>query len=593
MNTATAPVTAERAAGVLIAGAVGDALGWPQENRSRIRGGSAARSVDPAPEFRTWVRQGGTRYASYDDLVQAGEYSDDTQLTLAVCRARLRGIDWYDWLTQVELPQFPVVQRGAGGAVLRAARSWARGVPPWSMRGGTASRQDAVKRYFEAGGNGAAMRVAGHVLDSGSPILADDLDSAVIRDAIATHGHPAAVMGAVVYARALRHVLTKGSTLEYGEVIDLLIEDSTWADPALLLRVVDDEWLHGVTALSPLSGSTERPARAWKAASVDVFDGLEAARESLRRGSMANDTETLARLGCFDPNRSGAGTVAAVASAYVLSRTATRPLSGLLRMAFLPNADSDTLASMTGALLGALHGTSWLNDLDKQVQDHDYLRDIAHALAMDMPFETPRPTRSLSESMIRRWTAQLATYQEPGTLLDGRPWQIDERVELPVRGAGHVTRVVGRSHAGQSIIIDRQTKQPPERIDRLGGDQALLFPLDTAASRVPVPAVLVSTEIKVSNLDASFAFYTNLLDIKAERDGAGFRLAPAILMSRSRASDNRSGATRGLILQFTHEAPGVVAERAARHGVEYRWADERSVLWLQDPDGNRVRITRP
>lgn len=592
MNNATAPVTAERAAGVLIAGAVGDALGWPQENRSRIRGGAAARSVDPAPEFRTWVRQGGTRYTGYDDLVKAGEYSDDTQLTLAVCRARAHGGDWYDWLTRVELPLFPTVQRGAGGAVLRAARSWVKGTPPWSVRSAASSHLDAADRYFRAGGNGAAMRVAGHVLDAGSGLLTDDLDTAVIRDATATHGHPAAVLGAVIYARALRHVVTKQDTLEYGEVIDLLLDDSGWADPALLLNVVDDEWQYGSRATG-MSSAGEHPAIAWETTANEVHEGLRVARDSLARGSMANDTETLAALGCFDSHRSGAGTVAALASVYVLSRTANRPLSGLLRMAFLPNADTDTLASMTGALLGALHGTSWLNGLETQVQDHRYLRDVASSLAFASPFEASGPPRNVSDSLIRRWTGQLATYNEPDVLLDGRPWTIEERVELPVRGSGYIVRILGRSASGQSVIIDRQTKQPPERIDRYVGDESGLFTLESSPSRPKASALLVSTEIKAADLEASYTFYTSMLDLTVEREGGGFRLAPGVLLSQSRASDTRAGTTRGLILQFTHQAPELIADRAARAKVEYRWADGREVLWLQDPDGNRVRIARP
>ena len=123
----------DRAAGAMLGAAVGDALGWPQEDRSQIVGGRQAREVEPRAQFRTWTRTAGSRFARYMDPVGAGEYSDDTQLMLATARSLLLRDQWLQRLRDVELPQWILYQRGGGGAVLRASRTWASGQEPWSV----------------------------------------------------------------------------------------------------------------------------------------------------------------------------------------------------------------------------------------------------------------------------------------------------------------------------------------------------------------------------------------------------------------------------------------------------------------------------
>lgn len=86
----------------------------------------------------------------------AGEYSDDTQLLLAVARACLAGNQWLEHLRVVELPFWPTYQRGGGRAALTACRAWQDSSPPWAST--------KAASYFAAGANGAAMRIAPHVL---------------------------------------------------------------------------------------------------------------------------------------------------------------------------------------------------------------------------------------------------------------------------------------------------------------------------------------------------------------------------------------------------------------------------------------------
>ena len=107
-----------KAEGAFLALAAGDALGWPQEMPRRVR--RDAGGATPSLEFRTWTRRNGGRFHPYDETIGAGEYSDDTQLTLAVARSRTHhGSNWWKAFMQVELPRWTIYERGGGGATKR------------------------------------------------------------------------------------------------------------------------------------------------------------------------------------------------------------------------------------------------------------------------------------------------------------------------------------------------------------------------------------------------------------------------------------------------------------------------------------------
>jgi len=91
-----------KAVGAMLGAAFGDALGWPNE---RIR-----KSIIPKHpqghlyEFRSWIRRSGGRFFPYKEIIEAGEYSDDTQLILCLSRSLLKGKKWFEYYTQIELP---------------------------------------------------------------------------------------------------------------------------------------------------------------------------------------------------------------------------------------------------------------------------------------------------------------------------------------------------------------------------------------------------------------------------------------------------------------------------------------------------------
>ena len=372
-----------KAEGAFLALAAGDALGWPQEMPRNILGnrGNAGTHV----EFEEWKRRGGGRFHPYEEVIHSGEYSDDTQLTLAVARSRIHhGPAWWKAFTRIELPLWILYERGGGGATKRAANAWAGGSPPWKS-----SKRDSVRRYFEAGGNGVAMRVLPHALflagqDDPSTLMHD-----VVLDGTATHGHPRALIGATAYAYAAWSLARLSDTLRFGELLDTLLDESSaWGGFPTSTRD-RSSWFESADDTTAM-----RYGRIWDQTAREMRELLEMARKRLQAGALADDHSVLKDLGCFGRAK-GAGTSSAAGAAYLAARHAAQPVQGILRAAFEKGADTDTLAAMAGGLMGCLAGVEWLPQPWLQVQDAEYLRNIAAKVAQGPEGASEKPVEPL------------------------------------------------------------------------------------------------------------------------------------------------------------------------------------------------------
>ena len=388
--------------GAFLALAAGDALGWPQEMRRNVR--SSAGGASPRIEFRSWTRRSGGRYRPYEETIGAGEYSDDTQLTLAVARSRTNhGADWWKAFMRVELPRWTIYERGGGGATKRAAQAWLAGGPPWQS-----GKTDAVRRYFDAGGNGVAMRVLPHALFLAGQDEPAALVHDVVRDGAATHGHPRALVGATACAYAAWSLARRNRTLGFGELLDLLIdEQGRW-------EAFPDMERGGEAWFAAASRVLDEPyERLWERTVGEMRRLLEQARNGIRAGALAADRAVLDDLGCFGRFK-GAGTVTAAAAAYLAARHAAQPTQGVLRAAFERGADTDTLAAVTGGLLGCLAGDEWLPAPWRDVQDAAYLRCIADQVALgpsgaeQRPVETAAAPQSILTDLARNGGREVA-----------------------------------------------------------------------------------------------------------------------------------------------------------------------------------------
>lgn len=575
----------DKAIGVILGAAVGDALGWPQEDRSNIVGGKGARDVEPRPQFRRWERNAGTRFARYVEPVAAGEYSDDTQLILAVARSCLRGPGWLQWFERVELPQWPLYQRGGGGSVLRAANSWARGKPPWSVA--TKQDQNIAAKYFAAGANGVAMRIAPHAIVTTTQGV-DEMLRRVLLDGISTHGHPRALLGACLHAMALRFALSLESTLEYGALLNFLREEQIWRDPEIFADVISSDWLESYGAVVH-GGNEYNPAHAWRETVKEVDLKLQTAVEGLKRGALANDNETLQEIGCFD-RHGGSGIVAAVAALYVSARTASRPMSGLLRTGFLRNADTDTIASMTGSILGAIHGPQWLNGLGPSVQDSEHITQTARALSSaksGLSSDRQPLPRSVTEKALSDWSDRLSASAEAAELPDGRGFEISEILRLPTNTKNFVTRIVGRAADGQTIILDEITKSSTEAFRR-GNPVEPLQPPKASMPTTRATTQIRGIELAGQDLEASHRFYRDVLRLSCTLANDRLVLSDSLTISRGRVQQM---APADCVLTLT---VGDLTKTAAAlkqiRGLKFSWTPGSDAISLADPDGYQIRI---
>ncbi|MFB7608146.1 ADP-ribosylglycohydrolase family protein [Streptomyces gardneri] len=441
----------DRAVGMMLAAAVGDALGWPHERRDRTRQLPAGSDTN---QFVAWKRTAGSRFRPFTEEIGAGDYSDDTQMIIAVGRARLAaGDQWSAWLQRVEWPLLPLYERGAGASVKRACKAWAQGHAPWS-----ASANDA-RKYFDTGANGAAMRVAPHVIFRHADSHFDGLAVDVVCDAATTHGHPRALLGALVHAHALWLSMRQPAPLSYGWLVEALLDNAAqWQVPAF--QALGEEWQNLA------SRSLNQPIeRLWLTTCREVEDLLTLAHRDLKGGAVSAPTLFLKSQGLTGKDR-GSGTLCAVAAAYLATRSAASPDQALTSAARLEGADTDTLASMTASLLGAALGQEWLGANGRNVQDRLLLVTLAQDL-LSPPAE-PRqqlPSPEQAQSALTEFGDRLAA-AEPGATISvpyRRPGQVKAHEDVrsgqwAARQASLLTEDGQRLHLLHSVHRSAETE---------------------------------------------------------------------------------------------------------------------------------------
>ena len=345
----------EKYIGALIGAAIGDALGWPNEQNSK----NVSKKKNNIRTFIDWNRRAGGKYWAHEEKIYAGEYSDDTQLIIATARSLLRGRQWSNFFRQAELPAWLKYERGGGGATKRSAQKWAENISPWDEKSNSPSE---IKEYYMAGGNGVAMRIIPHVFRNEDHV--EKIMTQVILNGMYTHGHPRALIGAMLYAMATRTLLQQDEVLGYGELIDILIDEkSLWSN------------LPEVNNINIWKAEAEIYAqynydKMWEECVSETIQYLKIAKEALSQGILDLGNETLEKLGCYNSKINGAGNVSAVISIYLFSKYADNPAMAIYETANLNNADTDTLASLVGGLVGALNGENWIPIELRTVQDY-------------------------------------------------------------------------------------------------------------------------------------------------------------------------------------------------------------------------------
>jgi ADP-ribosylglycohydrolase len=363
-------VVHERVAGALLGGAIADALGWPTEFAKKPEDLRFVGLDYPVKDFRPWHKRTGGRFLARTDNVQPGDYSDDTQLALALARSiQPSGTVNNAYFARSELRFWLDYARGGGATVIAASKAAARVKSDWRRNFFRYKRGNRDLDYRDAGANGAAMRVA--------PIaLANVRDPNKVyvetwKNSIITHGHPRAILGAIVFAEALRR-LAHGHEQSASEFVSGLRDFIRASRPPQ-----DDPdvsyWLEG------WNSGVHRFERLWPEYVSEMDSMLGLALDS-RRGPLA---DTYRRLGCFTPATKGSGT-ASVAAALALFLKHEEDFEQLtLEGANMLGSDTDTIGAMAASMAGAWLGYVAIPERWASVMaDYTYLNQVAEYLTL-------------------------------------------------------------------------------------------------------------------------------------------------------------------------------------------------------------------
>lgn len=340
--------------------AYGDALGWISELTDE-KGLKTRTAGAPLHKPIEWKRRIGGRAGATVTLPQ-GCYSDDSQLRLATGRAiRSDGFD-VEMFAKIELPVWLSYALGAGKATSAAATNLARQRVQWFA--------NTFKGWTNSGGNGAAMRIQPHVWSARDPGDPTTFLPDVVRNSICTHSHSRGLLGAILHALALAHTMARG---HYPSPEELNAATEVAAE---LPDIIGSDIEVGNYWRSTFERESVTFRAAWARAIGECQQAIRAAADAPGESGTDRYTAIIDRLGLRDPSRRGDGSLTAVA-AVGLTWCETRPEQAMSVAANAIGTDTDTIATMAGALLGAVAE----EEPSVEVLDADLFRSEASRLA--------------------------------------------------------------------------------------------------------------------------------------------------------------------------------------------------------------------
>ena len=340
--------------------AYGDAIGFISElaNDSLLKKRINSSRVSQLVE---WQRLIGGRYGA-SVLLPKGCYSDDTQLRLSTSRC-IRGDGSFDVevFAKVELPVWLSYALGAGRGSKAAASSLSRQSINWFSNFFSQKNTN----YFQAGGNGAAMRIQPHVWASTRRDDPDTYILDVIRNSVCTHGHPRGFLGAIFHAYCL------ASTIETSEIANIDIWKLAIDKFLDVPDIINDDpelsafWMPVWEDRSGISLNN-----AIKKVKEECLTDINKALKYVDINSEDNYHKLVNSLGGLREDQRGSGTKTAIlASVLAWMYRNDDPITALQASANLLSSDTDTIGTMAGAILGA----GIKNKPSVRIEDQDYI----------------------------------------------------------------------------------------------------------------------------------------------------------------------------------------------------------------------------
>jgi ADP-ribosylglycohydrolase len=347
--------------------AYADALGFISELTDQT-GLRRRAKVDRIIEATRWTRLVGGRFGAAVEL-PAGAYSDDTQLRLSTSRAiDENGHFDVEAFAKIELPVWLSYSLGAGAGTKAAATNLSNTQVNWFSN--FFKTKNAA--YIDGGGNGAAMRIQPHVWASTKKGDPETFLSDVLKNAVTTHGHPRAIVGAAL------HACTLGQTMNSAE----FLEPSQWLKIAMDLQgIVDIVAKDRELGIFWLPVWEERSGTKFEEAIATTLKEIE--NDIRKIEALLNDNfdesyrKVLGALGCLDQSTRGsaAKTVIAALSLTWLYRKRS-PLDALITAVNVLGSDTDTIATIAASMFGAVTPIP----PPGEIQDRSYIEAEANRL---------------------------------------------------------------------------------------------------------------------------------------------------------------------------------------------------------------------
>lgn len=344
--------------------AYGDALGFITEFATEgiLRSKLGRQEVECTVP---WVRRIGGRSGVSIEL-PAGCYSDDTQLRLATSRSiRASGEFDPEVFSKIELPVWLSYQLG-GGKGTKAAASWlVRRTATWSTnffgKGGD---------YVRGGGNGAAMRIQPHVWSASDITGAEGYVADVVRNSLITHGHARGILGAVLHSISLAEVLRSGTVPAPDDWMSLISEMRSAEQFIRTDDYLRTFWLPSWERLSNQNLRTgfEQVIAECHADAAVLSVAVQASQFDYCR--------VASQIGGLSASSRGSGTKTALLALVLAWRHQADPSVAVNTAANCLGSDTDTVATLTGALVGAAADEA----PNESLLDSDYIRCEAERL---------------------------------------------------------------------------------------------------------------------------------------------------------------------------------------------------------------------
>lgn len=430
-------------AGSLIGAATADALGWITEFARGVDHLRKSYKTDRVTQYRGWQKTVGGRFNTYIDYINKGEYSDDTQLTIAVARSLYKdGSLNADHFMHQELPMWLDYARGAGSSVTAAARAAKRKTVRWNSNFYKYTHRGQKRDYRDAGGNGAAMRVSPIALANPSNIA--NLTTGVWTSSIVTHGHPRAIVGGLLYGHALRLCLGSNATIVKTDFLNDL--QGIVSQIEIPQTQEFNEWL------AIWNNSPRLPFEIQlNNIKQEVISDL--AKISQLPNGFESIRSYMEKLGCFQPETKGSGTATVLAALSIFLQAEQDVENAIIWTINQLGSDTDTIGSFVGGLCGASYGYDVIpHHWTTELQDYYYFLRIAT--------EITRITEGQGlggHAFLPDGNGELAALPKLLEILKTGEINKGERVYHPVLGSGWVESVdaqsLRRKDGGRALLV--------------------------------------------------------------------------------------------------------------------------------------------